>query len=165
MGFTGTQRGMTKFQKEHLVQILKLKQCSEFVHGDCIGSDAEANDVAFDCGIRIFTIFPAHGVNTKKRAYCFIPDRKDRVRAIWHEIIYKGETIRVRWMTPDMPLARNKHIVDNVAWMIATPKEHTHTLRSGTWATIRYAWKTKRDITIIPPIVRDEDEKIIAENN
>jgi hypothetical protein len=51
-------------------------------------------------------------------------------------------------------LERNKRIVDNVTLLIATPKEFHHTLRSGTWSTIRYAWKKKIDVVIIPPIER-----------
>ena len=154
IGFTGTQRGMTQFQKDYLIEILKLKECTEFCHGDCIGSDAESNQVALNIGIKIFTIFPP--IITKKRAYCFNPNKLNRNNE-WY--LYPSG-IRVRWMPEDKYLERNKHIVDNVSWMIACPKEHEHSVRSGTWATIRYAWKTKKGITIIPPIDRGNDNDI-----
>jgi len=150
-GFTGTQRGMTQFQKTEL--LLRLTDCSEFTHGDCIGADEQANYIAFELGIRIFTIFPP--TDTRKRAYCFNPE-KDLMNdnAQWREINWNGKIVRVRWMPKDAYLERNKKIVDHCYKMIATPKEYEHTLRSGTWATIRYAWKIKRDLIIIPPVNR-----------
>jgi len=158
VGFTGTQNGMTEFQKIELAKLFNLLKVSEFVHGDCIGSDEEANEIAFNCGIRVFSIFPS--TYYKKRAFCFNESKiLNNDDGKWNTISYKNENVQVRWYPKDMPLNRNHHIVDNVARMIATPKEHEHTLRSGTWATIRYAWKTKRDITIIPPIIRGEEDK------
>jgi hypothetical protein len=56
------------------------------------------------------------------------------------------------WFAPSAPpLERNKHIVHNCGWLIAAPKEDSETLRSGTWATIRYARKLRRPITIVFP--------------
>lgn len=154
IGFTGSQKGMTPFQKNTLKELLELKQCTEFCHGDCIGSDAEANEIAFDFGVRVFSIFPP--LNSKKRAHVFqtLIYKDD---GAWHTIIYKGCDLQVRWFPKAEYLARNKSIVDHCQWMIAAPKEHQHTIRSGTWTTIRYAWHLKKDLTIIPPIVREED--------
>lgn len=149
IGFTGTQRGMTQFQKDELKSLLQLKGCQEFTHGDCIGSDCEANDIALSVGVKIFTIFPPTG--TTKRGYCFNVD-KDLMNDDfqWREV----NGVNVRWWPKDEYLKRNQKIVEHCQLMIATPKEYEHTLRSGTWATIRYAWKMKRDITIIPPVNR-----------
>lgn len=140
IGFTGTQKGMTKYQKEMIPQILKLKNATEFIHGDCIGADAEVNQIALDYGIKIFTLYPS--TIERKRAWCFNSP-------------VTGDTF-ARIRKPQPPLIRNKQIVDNCHWLIACPKEFEHTLRSGTWATIRYAWKIKRDLTIIPPVEREE---------
>lgn len=151
IGFSGSQRGMTKFQKDELK--LRLEGCTEFVHGDCIGSDEQANNIALECGISIFTIFPPTG--TIKRAFCFNKERNlfnDNMQ--WNEIDYDGRVIQVRWYPKNEYLKRNQLIVNYCESMIATPKEYEHTLRSGTWATIRFAWKTKKNIIIIPPVNR-----------
>ena len=154
IGFTGSQKGMTDWQKEMLKEVYQHKPCEEFIHGDCIGSDEQAADVMVDLGVRIFTIYPP--TNNNKRAFWANVRKEPTMPIGWHEIeIKKGTIIQVRWMPRDDYLKRNQRIVDNCELMIATPKEHQHSLRSGTWATIRYAWKVKRDITIIPPIERE----------
>ena len=150
IGFTGTQSGMTSFQKKELVKILLLKECSEFQHGDCIGADEEANELAtIECGIKLITIHPP--LHDVKRAYCFDPKKLMRqASSNWIQI---GD-LRVRWREPLPYLKRNNQIVDEVALMIACPKEDKHTVRSGTWQAIRHAWNIRRDIIIIPPLER-----------
>ena len=41
--------------------------------------------------------------------------------------------------------------MDNSDILIATPKEKEEQLRSGTWATIRYAKKTKKIVFLVYP--------------
>jgi len=48
-------------------------------------------------------------------------------------------------------LARNHFIVAYSEELVAAPKSNKEELRSGTWATIRYARKRKRMVTIIYP--------------
>lgn len=48
-------------------------------------------------------------------------------------------------------LDRNHDIVDEVDMLIATPKEYDEQLRSGTWATVRYAEKKDKTIIFIYP--------------
>lgn len=152
IGFTGTQSGMTNFQKAMLANILKEEGCTEFIHGDCVGADSQANDIAIDCGIKYITIFPPD--NPNKRAWKFDATKNPILHKWeWQEAIIG---IKVRWAPRAPYLDRNKHIVDNCEMMIACPKEAEHTVRSGTWATIRYAWKVKRKIVIIPPIQRND---------
>lgn len=155
IGFTGSQSGMTKFQKDFVLKILQDYKCTEFVHGDCIGSDEEANKIALFVGITQFTIHPPD--NLKKRAFCFDPNRESR-KVITLTPWLSAGAVRVRWHRPAPYLERNKKIVNSVELMIATPKEFHHTLRSGTWSTIRHAWHIKREIIIIPPIERPEEE-------
>lgn len=161
IGFTGTQSGMTSFQKEELAKILNIKQCTEFLHGDCIGADREANDIALKSGVILFTIHPPD--NMKKRAFCFDIFMKTK----WNRIITPYENwsdvIKVRWYPVDAYLKRNQRIVDSVELMIAAPKEHKHTVRSGTWSTIRYAWKSKKDIIVIPPIDRPQEGELLKQ--
>jgi len=161
IGFTGSQRGMSAFQKNELRKLLKLKGATEFVFGDCIGSDYEAACIALLEGILQFSIYPQNK-DTRKRAWFLNPEKDiTRENGQWtninglldnKEVIYS-----IRWYPGEPPLSRNMRIVDACDYVIATPKEFEHTLRSGTWATIRYAWKHKKDkITIIPPLERDE---------
>jgi hypothetical protein len=155
IGFTGSRQGMTQFQKEELAKVLKFKECSEFMHGDYIGSDEQANQIALDVGVSIFTIHPPD--NIKARAFCFDTERQfrwNRELTSYYPLAYKGKEIRVRWYPIDTYLKRNHRIVDQCSYIVATPKEFVHSIRSGTWSTIRYAWKSKKDIIIIPPIER-----------
>lgn len=149
IGFTGTQSGLVSFQLEKVAEILQVKLCSEFLHGDCIGADEMANKIALDCGVKQFTIYPPD--NPKKRAFCFDKEHLTKhLRQITPYLIRDG--INVRWMPIEPYLKRNKAIVDACTFLIACPKEHRHSVRSGTWSTIRYAWKTKKDLVIIPPV-------------
>ena len=146
VAFIGTQLGMTPFQKEALKKHLIEFHCSEFIHGSCIGADKEANDIAIQAGIKIFTIWPSN--NSKKRAFCFT------------ELQLKELTVRIKPQFP--PLVRNQYIIDSSDILIAAPKEHSFTLRSGTWATIRRGWSKIRNdktykVIIIPPIVAETE--------
>jgi len=128
IGFTGTQQGMTPWQKLHVEMILKKAkedfQEIEFHHGDCVGADSDAHDEARKVGADI-VIHPPE--NDSKRAF------------------RGSKNIR----QPKPYLSRNHDIVDETEFLIATPKEKKEVLRSGTWATVRYAKKLdKRGIII-----------------
>lgn len=125
IGFTGTQNGMTKEQRYMLFYV--LTECEgEFHHGDCIGADAQAHDIAEERGLHI-VIHPPDIM--KKRAF------------------KRGSQIR----QAKPYLYRNRDIVNECDELIATPKEFDEQKRSGTWSTIRYARKMKKKVTIIYP--------------
>lgn len=149
IGFTGTQSGLVSFQIEKLKEVFKQKGITELMHGDCIGADDMANKIAFDMGVKIFTIFPPE--NPAKRAFCFDKDKLTR-HLRDHTPYLLRDGVNVKWNPIEPYLERNKRIVDACAFLVACPKEHKHTVRSGTWSTIRYAWKTKKDLVIIPPV-------------
>ena len=114
VGFTGTQHGMTDAQAARLNTLLVLYDCTEFHHGDCIGADAQAHDIAQSLPASIVIHPPT---DSSKRAF------KDG-----------------GMLLPRLPyLERNHAIVDTTELLIATPHQSTEVLRSGTWATIRYA--------------------------
>lgn len=128
IGFTGTQQGMTENQKEELIRLLLSNDNSgEFHHGDCIGADEQAAHEAHRIGYKICSHPP---INPTKRAFFYY------------------EYIRYE---PKDYLVRNCEIVDSCDLLIATPKEKEEQLRSGTWATIRYARKTGKPVEIIYP--------------
>lgn len=128
IGFTGTQEGTTK--EQYNTTSLLIKSClgtdGEFHVGDCIGSDQEMGLEAYRYGYRMMGHPP---INRSKRAF------------LYYDFTYDAKPY----------LERNHDIVDAVDYMLATPKEFTEQLRSGTWSTIRYAKKMKKPLTIIYP--------------
>lgn len=119
---------MTRKQKVQLRTFL-CNHSGEFHHGDCIGSDAEAHDIAEELGFEI-DIHPPD--NPSKRAY---------------KIPSPGIPVRDK-----LPyLVRNKNIVRATDQLFAAPGEDTEQLRSGTWSTIRFARKLGKPITIFFP--------------
>lgn len=128
IGFTGTQRGTTQPQRALLICEIQLWAPKLFVHGGCIGADAEAHKI-----VRQFS-----KATTIKIRPSDIPAKTAKLDA----------DIRC---APKPPLERNHHIVREVDRMIACPGEYGEVLRSGTWATIRYARKHSVPILIIYP--------------
>ncbi len=127
IGFTGTRRGMTDAQRNSLRKFLQTA-AGEFHHGDCIGADEQAHDIAEAAGFEIHIHPP---LNPTKRAF---------------------KITHVSRMRPELPyLARNRNIVFATDELVATPAEPEEQLRSGTWSTVRFARTRNRPITIIYP--------------
>ena len=126
IGFTGTRKGMTRQQYIEVERILLEYSPGTVVHGDCIGADAEFNQIA-------------QNIN------CFIVIRPSNIPSMCAHC--KGRKV----YPPEDPLVRNHKIVDMSHRMIACPSSKVETLRSGTWATIRYARSIGRPIEIIYP--------------
>ncbi|MCR4301818.1 MAG: hypothetical protein NUV51_09425 [Sulfuricaulis sp.] len=103
------------------------KISSELHLGDCVGADAEAHAEAVSLGIKIVGHPPS---DTKARAFLsYAEERKPRAY-----------------------LLRNQDIaMEGVDGLIAAPKGWVEELRSGTWATVRYARKVRRRIWIVRP--------------
>lgn len=127
VGFTGTQRGMTEEQKQEFRNFISCNTVEEFHHGDCIGADKDAHDIAISLGISI-VIHPP--LNPVKRAFC-------------------SGAIRVLDKKPY--LDRNKEIVRDTDILMATPGEVEEQLRSGTWSTIRFASRQNKALFVIGP--------------
>lgn len=126
IGFTGTQKGMSQRQRQALTRLVLSLKIIEFHHGDCIGADSEAHDIVRNVSkdIRIVIHPPANSV---KRAY------------------KKGDVVRY-----ELPyLERNMQVVQETRLLIAAPSSLQEEIRSGTWATIRYARKTSQPILIL----------------
>jgi len=98
---------------------------TEFHHGDCVGADAEAHEIFGDEEHTV--IHPP--ANASKRAWC------------------EAKTILPVYDYLD----RNHAIVDETDLLIACPAKDKEQLRSGTWATVRYARKLSRPVIIITP--------------
>jgi hypothetical protein len=141
LGFTGTQKGMTDRQISSITQLLLKLRPTEWHHGDCIGADDESHMIARSIGTPRIVVHPP--VDPKKRAY---------VEHGALSIIECGSqpfTLIVR--EPKPYIERNHDIVDESNEIIATPGTPYEELRSGTWATVRYAQKVGKKVTLIMP--------------
>lgn len=143
LGFTGTQEGMTNWQRALLIEILEMKP-SVMHHGMCIGADKELNDliVTLMVGVKLGEMRTSSGIWVvghpgvdknglpKKRAVgCAVNELRD-------EKPY---------------LVRNVDILNESNFLIATPKSKEEELRSGTWFTIRKARTMRRPHLILYP--------------
>lgn len=123
-GFTGTRKGMTPAQKQQLERLLRAGD--EFHHGDCVGADAEAHDIAMSAGCRI-VVHPS--VFADLRAY--------KAGHFEHP--------------PRLPLYRNEDIVAACDVLIAAPDTPGERTRSGTWATVRLARAGQKPLVLLLP--------------
>lgn len=131
VGFTGTRRGMTASQWASFTALIR-KFCQkyervEFHHGQCIGADEEAASIAKELGCWIVSHPPTNQKAMSDFAF-------DESRA------------------PRPYLQRNHGIVDEADVMLAAPGEIEEQLRSGTWATIRYARRSGKPAEILYPL-------------
>lgn len=137
VGFTGTgHQPLTTSQRINLEAKLLWRRDNGFKvfrHGDCIHADTEAHYIALKLGYNIVVHPPtdsskASGLGTKPVEQAII------LREL-----------------PRPYLERNHDIVDNSDILIACPKENTEQLRSGTWATVRWARKKGKQVYLILP--------------
>jgi hypothetical protein len=121
IGFTGPRTGMSEEQQDMLHFLLRnfreakptTHSVVEFYHGDCVGADAQAHEIARYLDYRI-TTFPPQ--NPSLRAFC----EADEV-------------------LPTKPyLERDRNIVDASELLLAAVNFPASS-RSGSWYTYRYA--------------------------
>lgn len=128
VGFTGTRKGVTTGQLHTFRSFLINEMPAEFHHGCCVGADTAANYEAYNLGIDI--VFHP-------------PTNRDYETDL---SMYPGI-----WRPRKPYLERNHDIVDETDWLVAMTQGTKEVLRSGTWATIRYARKRGKPVTIILP--------------
>lgn len=126
ISFTGTRRGMTHEQTSSLRGLLSVSSAELLVHGDCVGADEQAHELATSLSIRTRARPSDSGAH---RAHCVADEIAD----------------------PRPPLDRNRDIVDDGDFLIAAPGQASEIARSGTWTTIRYARKIGRRVLVIWP--------------
>ena len=129
VGFTGTRKGMTPQQAETVESLLIGLGASRFVHGDCIGADADAHAIARKLYVGV-EIRPCAFLDL--RAQC-------KGAIVTHPI--------------DTPFRRNRAIVDGCDLLIACPwtAAWSDLKKGGTVYTIRYAVRTRRRTLVITP--------------
>lgn len=130
LGFTGSRYGLNQKQKDQIILLLNTYKNMglkiEIHHGDCLGADADFHDLCFKF-MPETNIIIHPPIDNKLRAYC-------------HSEQIKPEKDY---------LSRNRDIVDESEVVIACPLSNQEELRSGTWATIRYARKQNKKLIII----------------
>lgn len=134
VGFTGTRKGMTTAQEQKVSELFYGTRFGDedvvfLHHGDCYGADAQADKLAAQHDMYVIL----HPCDIQAaRAYCYGP----------HIVREHGVA---------KPLVRNHDIVDMSKILVATPSGFEEEKRSGTWATIRYAWKKKKVVVVVWP--------------
>lgn len=126
IGVTGTRSGMNERQRTEFIAFLTEIGTGEFHHGDCVGVDVEAAEIAKSLGFKIVCHPP---VKTDLRAY------------------HKSDEFR----QPDSYLARNRNIVNETDMLIVVPYQNERQDRGGTWYTYDYAVKKGRPFHVIFP--------------
>jgi hypothetical protein len=128
-GFTGRSTPVPPIQARSLWLVMETLGADEGHHGDCVGADAVFDRVCVDQGI---TRHAHPGLSkpgkSNKRAYC------------------GAEHVHL----PLPYLERNRVIVASCTVLIACPAGPER-LRSGTWATVRYAREAGKPIIMVWP--------------
>lgn len=124
LGFTGTRRGLTAKQLREVSELLTVLVPGEVHHGDCVGADAQ-----FDALCR------ARGIKIVRH-----PPTDQKLQA------FTGPGL-----PPEPYLRRNHRIVAASEELLACPGESHEVLRSGTWATVRYAVGLERKVHLVLP--------------
>ncbi len=95
-------------------------------HGDCIGADTQAHTAALEYALNLHL----HPSTAATRAH---------------------NTGAHLMSIPLPPTDRDRLMVDDCEALIATPRLMVEELRSGTWATVRYARKQRKPVHIVWP--------------
>jgi hypothetical protein len=144
LSFSGSQDGISPQQYDWANMTMRRIGMMELHHGGCVGADEEAHRIALDYfdgyvtepdGLQVetITVHPASDVNPRKVSQlCLKP----------HPL--------VRVLAAKPALKRNRDIVNPADLLLATPSGYEK-LRSGTWATIRYAIKMRVPVLICYP--------------
>lgn len=131
-GFTGTRQGMTTEQAMCFINLIDSNRAdiTEFHHGDCIGSDQQADAVV-------------RRILGKDFSMDIHPPKEEKFRAFCAQ---DGDTV---WEPKDY-LVRDRDIAKAAQVLVATPKEFEEAQRSGTWATLRRAAEDSLILIIFP---------------
>jgi hypothetical protein len=128
LGVTASRTGLTLDQKGVFTAVAMTLNPHEFHDGDCIGGDEQA-----------------HYIIRKEFERCYM---------VGHPPENSSQRAHMQYNRAHPPkgyIERNHDIVDMVDFMVAMPDTKKEKKRSGTWATIRYARKLGRTLTIIYP--------------
>lgn len=123
LGMTGSRNGMSDSAREMLIKFIDENNIIEAHHGDCVGADKEFHEICSSRQIKVIVHPPD---DDKLRAFC------------------EGDVI----LPKKAYIKRNHDIVDSCDILVAFPATKVEVMRSGTWATIRYAKKNSKKVII-----------------
>lgn len=123
LGFTGTRQGLSPYQKSTLVRLYSVLRPEVLHVGGAAGADLDATNL--------------------------FPSPKVEIYPSNLEVVLPKNFSKI-W-PPKHPLDRNRDIVKASDALVACPKGNKEELRSGTWATVRYARIESLPIVIIFP--------------
>ena len=134
IGVTGTRNGMSEIQENKFKTILTngIKflypplLSDEFHHGDCVGADVQAAQIAKNIGYRIICHPP---IVTELRGYFLSDD----------------------YRPPLTYFQRNRNIVDEIDFLFVLPMDNEPKEKGGTWYTFNYALRRNKPVMIIYP--------------
>lgn len=131
VGFSGSREGMSPLQLavvvEHMVLWAGMDRRIELHHGDCLGADAQIHAMAL---ARDWPVIIHPPLDSRYRAFC---EGAQEIRK------------------PASFLDRNHNIVNETAKLVAGPNGFVEELRSGTWATVRYARSRNKSVLVVYP--------------
>lgn len=129
LGFTGTRKEFVNIQYWKLIEVMEILSATYGVlhHGGCVGADTVAHMLAHQFRMKT-EVHPADMAGMQ--GLCPNPSVRHEAKP---------------------PLARNKDIVRVSNLLLAAPSTFDEVMRSGTWATIRYAREAKLPIIIVDP--------------
>jgi predicted Rossmann fold nucleotide-binding protein DprA/Smf involved in DNA uptake len=135
LGITGTRAGPRPAQTAAALKFMRGLKPYRVVHGGAPGFDMIAHGIAETLRVREIEVHPS-----TVRSPSIIP----------------GAGVVVYPELP--PLERNRVIIKRVYGLLACPKTDDEELRSGTWATVRYARKAG-----VPVYIIKQDGRIVAD--
>lgn len=139
VGVTGTSLGPTPRQHAAMRHFLCGISMTRFVHGAAPGVDTLAHNIVRACHGHI--VIEAHPSNLPARSSTLAVPMGNM--EIWPE---------------KPPLDRDRFIVQRIHGLLAVPPTDEEIVRSGTWATVRYA----REIGIAIYLIR-RDGRIVRD--
>lgn len=147
LGFTGTRLGMTPAQRVALPSVLATLP-ERVLHGGAEGADEEFHIFVWNRSMRQLV---------SRLAIEVYPIGEAR-RVEWREMFghERGVTLHVE---TDDPLARNRIIATRCDHLLAFPDSARERMRSGTWATVRYARAAGKPVTLVLPDGQVREEK------
>jgi hypothetical protein len=132
IAFTGSQEGpVSKLQERAFTRLIRSRTISIWRHGDCIGWDEFAHNIIVRLyGEKVKVIIHPPD-NDEKRAFCKAPN--------------------MELMLPKPYLDRDDDMAKICKALVACPKGDVEELRSGTWATVRYAKSYHKPVYLVFP--------------
>jgi hypothetical protein len=137
LAFTGTRKGMTPRQLIYVESCLENLRPQAVHHGGCKGADAEFHKLCLAFNIPEIHVWWSNLQST-------------------HMDVLADESLRVIHHAEQPPLDRDWDIVREADLVVACPDTAVETIRSGTWATVRYADQLQKRIVVVKPTEEDD---------